>query len=377
MAPDPLSPESILQAVAQALPTHDKDDTTSDLSSSLDAISILTHACMVNLGFRLVGFNEDQKIESECAKLAPRLSPKWNQSLSHHSFVYAHTQSSMQFVIHIDRLGSKIEVRGLAINDERIARFGITARDYISSSALPVRIKMTTEGNEDRSDLASRLQEVYINQARLNDFASLLKISIIQRLVPGLQKEGYVEDPDAAAARLGPAPARPQDPPHLPPPAQPNPYPAPDPLADVPPRPIPAGDFPPPGFDDEYEVNQPPRGPLHIPGGGFGNIGRDDLYPAGLGPHDPLRQNFIPQPGIGPMGLRRPQGGGGMHPTFDDPLFMGPRGEGDGSFDGQVPPGARYDPLGPGGQPRFGGGRPGGRGGFGGAGFGGFGGGII
>lgn len=91
-----------------------------------------------------------------------------------------------------------------------------------------------------------------------------------------------------------------------------------------------------------------------------------------------------------------------MHPTFDDPLFAGrrgPGGGGEGVYDGQyvndkttlplfgcgvpanalgdrIPPGARYDPVGPGG-PRF----PGpGRGGFGGAGgaphnpFGGFGG---
>jgi len=178
---------------------------------------------------------------------------------------------------------------------------------------------------------------------------------------------------------MRPQPARPQDPPHLPEPARPNPYPAPEPLAAQPPRgPVP--DFPPPGFEDEYEVNRPPRGPLHVPGTGpgFGNIGHDDLYPAGLGPHDPIRGTFAPQGGIGPMGLPRPHGGGGMHPTFDDPLFGGPRGgDGDDGFGGQLPPGARYDPVGPGGQPRFGGGRPGGRGGGGFGGFGGFGGGDI
>lgn len=61
MASNPLSPERILQAMADALPTHAKDDTTSDLSSSAEAIALFTHACMRNLDFRLIGFNEDQK----------------------------------------------------------------------------------------------------------------------------------------------------------------------------------------------------------------------------------------------------------------------------------------------------------------------------
>ena len=81
---------------------------------------------------------------------------------------------------------------------------------------------------------------------------------------------------------------------------------------------------------------------------------------------------------MGVGGLPRPGGGRGMHPTFDDPLFGGPGGVGGDEFgaddDLRIPPGARYDPIGPGGLPRLGGrGRGGGGGGFGG--FGGFGGG--
>jgi hypothetical protein len=56
-----------------------------------------------------------------------------------------------------------------------------------------------------------------------------------------------------------------------------------------------------------------------------------------------------------------------MHPTFDDPLFGG-RGGQRGGYDPQAPPGARYDPVGPGnGLPMGGNGRsPGGQGGTGG-----------
>lgn len=62
MTSNPLSPQNIMQGMADALPTHEKGDTTSDLSSSAEAIALFAHACMINLGFRLVGFNKDQKI---------------------------------------------------------------------------------------------------------------------------------------------------------------------------------------------------------------------------------------------------------------------------------------------------------------------------
>lgn len=108
------------------------------------------------------------------------------------------------------------------------------------------------------------------------------------------------------------------------------------------------------------------------------NIGERDLYPPGLGPHDPLRMG----PGGGGLDGGN-YGGGGMHPTFDDPMFGGGGAAGgEFGFGGRAPPGARYDPVGPGdGPPRGGMGRfPGGRGGGGGMGGpfgGGFGGDII
>ncbi len=393
---NPLVSSSILRGMAAALPTHDKGDTTSDLSSSFEAVALFTHSCFANLGFRLLGFNEDQKIgmtispspmftprrrvlivsrlEPDCQRLAPRLPSQWNTSTSSLGFVYAHTQSSMQFVIKIDRLGGKAEIRGLAVGDERIHRFEITARDYISSAALPVRMTITGD-TEDRSDLEEKLKKVFISEERIVDLASLLKLNIIQKLLPSLQKEGYQEDPDDRAARqdadqAGRSGARqppPQMPGLLPEPARP--YPVVDPLAAPPRRPVPAGDFPPPDFEDEYEINRPPRG--------FGalrppfNIGYDDLNPPGLGPFDPLRGSFVGG------GLPRPGGGGGMHPTFDAPLFQGPHGGGGGEPNLQAPPGARWDPIGPGGDPRFGGGRGNNRGGFGGGLGGGFGGDII
>jgi PI31 proteasome regulator N-terminal len=172
--------------MADALPTHARDDTNSDVSSSYEAIALFCHACMTAVGFRLVGFEEGQKIgtprfnypsrhrianvipsEAECVRLAPRLSPQWNSSFGSHSFVYAHSQSSMQFVIKVDRLGGKAEIRGIGLGDERITRFEITAKDYVSPSALPLRIPMTLDGEEDRSDLPAKLKETFISELRI------------------------------------------------------------------------------------------------------------------------------------------------------------------------------------------------------------------
>ncbi|TGO12888.1 hypothetical protein BTUL_0080g00080 [Botrytis tulipae] len=369
MANNPLSPDSILHHMAEALPTHQKDDTDSDISSSYEAIALFSHACMIAVGFRLIGFAEGQENKAECAQLAPRLSSKWNSSFGSHSFLYAHSQSSMNYVVKIDRLGGKAEIRGIGLGDEKITRLEITARDYVSTSALPLRIPFTND-QEDRSDLKSRLKEIFISPPRIADLASLFKINIIQRLIPSLQKEGYEDsqqgvgesageasrvhdEREETQARRNPLPNPTADP-RLPAPARPYPYN--DPLADPPRRPIPAGDFPPPGFDDELDLNRlrrpDPRGTISP----F-NIGHDDLHPAGLGPNDPFPGSFT-----GGAGARGLGGIGGMHPTFDDPLFAGQGqrlGGGRGVFNPQAPPGARYDPLGPGDGPqRGGGGRP-------------------
>jgi hypothetical protein len=383
MSKDGQTIPDLVKAMADSLPTHEKDDTTSDLSSTLDALSLFAHAAMVTHGFRLIGFNEDQNIEPECKRLAPRLPAQWNGSISSRSFVYAHEQSSMQFIIKIDRLGSKMEIRGLAVGDDRIHRVDLVAKDYISSAALPLRISKTESGDEDRGDLEQKLKQIFPD-TQLRALARLFGNNILEKLFPSSSRETQIhsrpERPNNERPDRYPNP--------LPQPAAPHPYPINDPLANIPRNPNmpPAGDFPPPGFEDEYEINRPPRG--GVPGAGWNpmnpspfNIGHDDLNPPGLGPHDPLRGSFV-----GGGGLTRPGGmGGGMHPTFDDPLFAGPhRGEDDefgaGGYQPNAPPGARWDPVGPGGLPRLGGrgGRGSGNdpfgGGFGGGGPGGFGG---
>ncbi|KAL6230126.1 PI31 proteasome regulator N-terminal-domain-containing protein [Aspergillus navahoensis] len=346
-----LSPDNVVGLAARALRPDDSSDFS--LKTPYEAVALIGHASMVAAGFRLVGLGEDHTIPSSSD--SPSLPPEWNAD-STFSFRYAHSQSSMQYLLKISRLGNNAVVFALALGDDRTTSFDVPVRDYISGSALPL---------SSSADLTTSLREVFISGSRLMDLISLFKINVIQKLAPGLYKEGQ-ETSQGSDSQPERAPRPEAAPRHDPlrddpyPPARP--YPFDDPLAVPPPRrPGPVADFPPPGFEDEYEIQRPPRG---FPSGGRHplNIGDRDLYPPGLGPNDPIRG------GIGP-GLTG--GGGGMHPTFDDPLFGGPQG---GGYDPRAPPGARYDPVGPGQGPPFGQGFGRGRGGPGGSGSGGFGG---
>jgi hypothetical protein len=273
------------------------------------------------------------------AEDARSLPKEWNASPSY-AFRYKHAQSAMEYLIKANRLGSKSVVYGIAIGDDKTTHFDVTTNDYLSPSNIPFTLPQDTS----TEDAAQKLQDLFISAGRLNDLGSLFKISVLQKLAPGLQKHTAEEstagrDQTPTADRSGPRRGQPpdaRDPPNEPEPARP--YPFADPLA----RPR-----------DNRPLPEP------IPG-------FDDLYPQGLGPNDP------PRPHLGP-GLPRPGGGfgGGMHPTFDDPMFGG--GGGAGGYDPMAPPGARYDPIGPGGAPRDnrGGPRFPGGGGFGGGGFGG------
>ncbi|KAJ5453558.1 uncharacterized protein N7458_004514 [Penicillium daleae] len=366
---NPLSPDNVLELAAKALSSGQPS-----LQTPYEAVALIGHACMVAVDFRLVGLGEDHTlgwythrysiskpchfiadISTDSSTESPALPAEWNAN-STFAFRYAHAQSSMQYLLKVSRLGNNAVVFALALGDDRTSSFDIPAKDFISASALPL---------SQTENLTGALRDVFISTARLSDLIGLFKINVIQKLAPGLYKEGYEEPRQTSREQAESSRQRDRlrdD--SLPQPARP--YPFEDPLATAPRLPNPAGDFAPPGFEDEFEINRPPRGfPPGFPGGRNPyNIGERDLYPAGLGPNDPLRGTM--GPGFG--------SGGGMHPTFDDPLFGGSGGAG-GRYDPRAPPGARYDPPGPFGPPSGRGNGPGG-GGFGGFG-GGFGGDII
>ncbi|KAI9713494.1 MAG: hypothetical protein M1820_000876 [Bogoriella megaspora] len=376
---NPLSAGSLSSFMATSLP-RDQDP---QLKNPYEAVALAVHAGMLSVGFRLVGLGEDHKIEAHSDAEKPQPLPaQWNAS-STYSFRYAHSQSSMEYLVKVNRLGSKTVIMGMGLGDDKPYTFDVIAKDFISESSFPSTPLPPSASLEEATE---PLRNIFISPGRLTDLGSLLRIALIQKLIPSLHKEGYEEDStsnqttsqsstttnqrndDQPPGRLPRPPTHDplHDDPLLPHPAQPHPL-HDDPLRLPPRRPIPAGDFPPPDFEDEHQILRGPRrgggpGGMFPPGG---NIGEQDLYPPGLGPHDPIRGGV--GPGLGGIG------GGGMHPTFDDPLFAGRRGGGSGAFGGgggAAPPGARYDPVGPGDAPMDRGRIPRGPGG-GGGGFGG------
>lgn len=238
----------------------------------------------------------------------------WNAH-STPSFRYAHTQSSLEFLVKVNRLGSKIVILAIALQDDKTVQFDILTRDYFSESFFP----FSRSSGKD-------LKEGFISESRITDLSKLYKIDIIQKLIPGLNKPGFEDTQTETAARI--EPRRPGD--EQPPPeAQPRPF-GDDPLRYDPrprPHPFPAGEAP-PGFDDEYELLAGPRG--GFPGGRNPlRYGDEDLNPPGLGPNPPLRGPFFGEGGnFGPLGPGGFPGTGGMHPTPDHPMFGGRGGGG-------------------------------------------------
>ncbi|KAK5117318.1 hypothetical protein LTR62_005935 [Meristemomyces frigidus] len=361
------SPENVLSAcslstlIVASLPAA--TDAQPQIRTPHEAIALGSHAAMIAVGFRLIGLGEDHKIDvsnetSNSSIPTNRTSPlpaEWNATPGSYAFCYAHGQSSMEYLIKVSSMGRKAVVMGMGMGDDRTSSFDIRVQEYISNGNLPATI---TKEDRDSGNAQRKVMDVFISHGRLSDFGNLMRLRVIQKVMPSIRKEGYEESQHssetAASSTRDQAPGRGQreqrpdyDPlreDREPPPARP--FPLHDPLLQprAPSRPMPE---PMPGFEDEFETQRGPRGG-GMPGA-FPRIGERDLYPQGLGPNDPFRGGV--GPGFGGMG------GGGMHPTFEDPMFAG-QGQRGGGYDSRAPPGSRFDPVGPGMGPGMGGGHP-------------------
>ena len=278
-----------------------------------------------------------EELPSDNPDKPQRLPAEWNANPGgHYAFRYKHPQSSMEYLLKINRMGGKAVVLGMGLGDDKTTSFDVVVKDFVSDGNLPATLAAAVDNdNTDGDDIKRKITDVYISPGRLSDLGSLMRLNVIQKLIPSLQKAGYEETGQETTQRGAPSSSssttdsRTRDPLRNDRPDDGRPpWPLQDPLAHPPRRQMPE---PMPGFDDEHEIMRPPRGIFGGGGDGGPRIGDRDLYPAGLGPNDPIRGGV--GPGLGPMG----GGGGGMHPTFDDPLFAGQgrRGGGGGGGGGR------------------------------------------
>lgn len=70
-------------------------------------------------------------------------------------------------------MGAKVEVRGLAVDDDNIHRFEVMVRDVVSSSSLPLKVTLTQEGDEDRSDLVEKLRNLFVSEEAISSMCCL------------------------------------------------------------------------------------------------------------------------------------------------------------------------------------------------------------
>jgi len=434
----------VILTMAKVAPLHPANDSTPDITEAHEIIALFVHSCLINQGFHLCSFDpadvNGMCCDVTCASyvgavltskglgtddgdsLAP-LHHDWNNS-SVVTFVYLRPGSAKVAVVHIESAKDDFVIEGWTKGCD-------ATKHYLTHKTSKfINESFETMFTDDRPALARCFVQAMVSKATAQVLAQDVQDKIILPLIHESQRDDLedweVIDKDSGTPRKPGQKRQPEFPDELPKdetkeetlsaqnaaerqPASQNessnhqesPFhiespvvsrglrddsvmAPPDPFGTRPSRGMPSNDLLPPGFEDPLSMYGNPRanaGGSGFPGGQHPfAIGGSDLYPAGLDPNSGMRPYF--GPGVGP-GAPGGHMGGGMHPTFDDPLFGG-RQPG-GQPNPQQPPGARWDPLGPPG-PNFGGpggmGGPGGRfgggsgGGFGG-GFGGFGGGII
>ncbi|KAG1474926.1 hypothetical protein G6F56_000038 [Rhizopus delemar] len=171
MDKDPLDPSVVLHTASQIV---------SRLETPHDALSVAMHSIMLSVGFRFAGLGDDARQEGDGTQR--ELPKEWNQQGPHHyHFRYSHPQSSLTFIIKVIRMGDKTLILGMGIGDNKTAQAEVLTEDYTSASFFP-------------NDLSQDpLVHGFISTHRFHDFIKLIKLNIVQRLIPGLNKPGYEE----------------------------------------------------------------------------------------------------------------------------------------------------------------------------------------
>lgn len=397
---DLLDPSALIETLPTLLPPPSEgDEDSSRLRHPYDALAAMLHTIMHRLDFRLVGLSEEARLpeqEDGEGQVRNRLPKAWNaKGPDGYTFRYKHDQSSLDFLLRPVRMAGRVLVHAIALQvsdsflclsialasrrdlergegkrkrvpeygadaylasracginpqDNKTATLDLPIGDYFSPSFFPYPSSTSGSGASRSSE---PLVNGFISSSRLSDLVVAFKTQIVQKLIPGLRKDGYEES--AGTETTGQSSSSSRD-------TRESRAPPSDPQSRVP---------RPPFFDDAEDPTFP--GPM----GGRNPliIGDRDLDPLGGGPLAmPPRfggGSFGPPP-LFPGGQPGRDPGGGMfvgpdHPMFRDrfqnPSGPGPGGPwgGDGYLPpGGAPPGARFDPITPFGP--AGGGRGGG-----------------
>ncbi|KAG5648688.1 hypothetical protein DXG03_000034 [Asterophora parasitica] len=289
---DILDPSALLSLLPTLLPSASRA-----LASPQDALASLLHTVFSAVAFRLVAADETSSSNSTLTNVLPE---GWNENgPGNYTFRYRHDQSSLEFILKVLKLGGRTVINAIAVESDKVASLDISTNDFISPSFFP---------HDLGADSSKPLVHGFISSNRVADLTSQIKLKILQKLIPGLRKDGYTEEVTETFTNAGGS-----NPPQAhQPPARPQPH--------------------APSFEHYRPPHIPPDNPL--------SIGRRDL--------DPFPQNPFAPPPLFP-------GSDGMFVGPDHPIFGGGRGRipfgeqrpwgGDGYLPPMgAPPGARPAP---------------------------------
>ncbi|KAI8848123.1 hypothetical protein BC829DRAFT_394792 [Chytridium lagenaria] len=339
----PLSSSVILNLLADSVSTAtQQQDASNGLRSPADLVFATLHAIMISLGFRFRGLGESGSTPSSGRKrlAVPRGCRKvGTRGGGMYAFRYTHPRSAFTFLLKGMGIADRLVIHCLAIEDNRLQSVELTVPTIVAKSAtFPPSAPSSSSSGDSSSSTSNPLLSLFASEKALVDLIFKFKKDIVDKVAPNLGKEGY--EPTAIDAASSSSAARQ---------AERRRFPE-------------FGGIVDPGFAP------PPVGGGFGPRGGLPMGGRN---PYGVGDVD--LDPFAAAPGIiPPRGGMHP--GGGMFVGPDHPMFgggMGGMGGGGGRFPpggggsflppGAVPPGARFDPIGPfGPRPGFGGGGMGG-----------------
>ncbi|KAI9226109.1 MAG: PI31 proteasome regulator N-terminal-domain-containing protein [Piptocephalis tieghemiana] len=297
MSDNPLAAPQILQALNKVLKASTEEGSSKPTPFHLLAATL--HVAMLAVGFQLRSLGEEGgPADSTTTAILPR---HWLEIKDHATFQYTHPQSSLTFLVKIIRLWENALIAVSVKETGKIFNVQVPLKDYINDAdGVP-----TSQGDPD-------FAKVFVAYPKsLTDLLRLIKVDLIQNMLPELDKSSYEESfgHDTTTATSNPSPSPPGARPEV------------------------------PGVRDHPSA----RNPL--------SVGESDVHPLG------------PYPLGGPMPGASGQGGGGegMFVGPNHPMFGGggigseggptnPFPSGSGSLrlpPGSVPPGARFDPIGP------------------------------
>lgn len=357
-----LDPSALLEQLPRLLGNQVEEKTEgteqaaqSQLRSPADALVALAHTILTKLSFRLISLSDSSSTDETLPSSNVLPPGRWNTAGGGtYTLHYTHDQSSLHFLLKTITLGPRIIFHATALESNRTESYEVELDRFTSTSFFPWPHQIKSSST---STTTEPLVNGFVSSTRMADFVLGFQAKIIQKLVPGLRKEGYEEVPSNEEASSSSSSSARQPPQGSGQPRQPR-----------------------PSYPDDDDYTNGPRGFLP-PGRNPLIIGDRDLDPlggggGGLGGRGP----FSPPPlfgggGGGGLGGIGGDDGGGMivgpnHPIFRDRFQdpnRGQQGGVGGLGGGMVPPGARFDPVGPFGQGPFGPGgipgRGGGRGG--------------